>query len=59
MLSVGWMLEEMDKGVASSSFLLMGTNRVRLRVIAFGRGGREQQYRSYTEGGYLLHRNEI
>lgn len=39
-LSVGWMLEEMDKEVASSSFLLMGINRVRLRIIAFGRGGK-------------------
>lgn len=56
-LSVGWMLEGMNEEVAFSSFPLMGTNRVSLRVIACGRGERQLQRSSYSQaiplGGYL------
>lgn len=56
-LSVGWMLEGMNEEVALSSFPLMGTNRVSLRVIACGRGGRQLRRSSYSRAtplaGYL------
>lgn len=57
-LSVGWMLEGMNEEVALSSFPLMGTNRVSLRVIACGRGEWQLQHSSYSQAiplGWYLH----